>query len=223
MGPKILEPLSSRGNKDHRVISHEFRVVQLFQTSSNHNTTQGTRPMVKLDHGQTRHRHAVFTLWVNIPTSPVPSLWTYLPSQGHCHMWHHAVESHDRFCWVVKGLKTCMFCFSRNQRFVKLMKILVMNFEVDKIYRLDMVSLCWLWEWQDDRYPLHKIFETFFFLRIFEGMSSLCLNCIAKWLKPCSRHLIRHAVFLRRFWLSVRWAIPMHNIPFCQEKRKQAT
>ena len=30
--------MSSRGNKDHRTISHEFGVVQLFRTCSNHST-----------------------------------------------------------------------------------------------------------------------------------------------------------------------------------------
>lgn len=163
---------------------------------SNHNTTQGTRPVVELDHGQTRHRHAVFTLWVNFPTFPRPILVNLSPLPRIL----PNVTSCGWVSWQVLlwWLKTCMLCFSRNQRFVKLMKILMMNFEVDKIYRLDMVSLCWLWS--DKITDIHD----------------------TRFLKPCSRHLIRHAVFLRRFWLSVRWAIPMHNVPFCQEKRKQA-
>ena len=47
--PNLLDPLSSRGNKDHKVFSYEFGVVQLFRTSSNHSTTQGTRPSVEFD------------------------------------------------------------------------------------------------------------------------------------------------------------------------------
>ena len=47
--PNFLEPLSSRGNKDHRIISHEFRVVQLFRTCSNHSTTQVTMPAAEFD------------------------------------------------------------------------------------------------------------------------------------------------------------------------------
>ena len=40
-----LKPLSSRGNKDHRVISRSFGVVQLCKTCSNHSTTQQNRPI----------------------------------------------------------------------------------------------------------------------------------------------------------------------------------
>ena len=47
--PNCLKPLSSRGNKNHRVISHEFGVVRLFRTGSNHCTTHWSRPAVKLD------------------------------------------------------------------------------------------------------------------------------------------------------------------------------
>ena len=42
-------PLSSKGNKDHRIISHEFAVVQLFRTCLNLSSTQETRPAVELD------------------------------------------------------------------------------------------------------------------------------------------------------------------------------
>ena len=37
--------MGSRGNKVHRIISHEFRLVQLFRTCSNHSTTQRTSPL----------------------------------------------------------------------------------------------------------------------------------------------------------------------------------
>jgi len=42
----FLEPLSSRGKRDHWVISHEFWVVQTFRTCSNQSTTQGSTPVV---------------------------------------------------------------------------------------------------------------------------------------------------------------------------------
>ena len=47
--PNLLEPLSSRGNKDHRIISHEFVVVQLIWNCSNRSTTQGARPAAEFD------------------------------------------------------------------------------------------------------------------------------------------------------------------------------
>ena len=47
--PNLFEPLSSRGNKDHRIIWHEFGLVQLFRTCSNYSSTQETRPAVELD------------------------------------------------------------------------------------------------------------------------------------------------------------------------------
>ena len=48
-GGTTFLPLSSRGNKDHRIISREFGVVQLFRTCSNYSSTQETRPAVELD------------------------------------------------------------------------------------------------------------------------------------------------------------------------------
>ncbi len=39
----LLEPLTSRGSKVYRVISHVFGVVQLFRTCSNH-TRHGNSP-----------------------------------------------------------------------------------------------------------------------------------------------------------------------------------
>ena len=71
--PNLIEPLSSRGNMDRRIISHEFGVVQmsepvwttgnpacggtwhafgvvqLFRNCSNHCSTQETRPVVEAD------------------------------------------------------------------------------------------------------------------------------------------------------------------------------
>ena len=47
--PNLLDPLSSRGNKDRRTISPEFGVIQLFRTCSNHSSTQETRPAVEPD------------------------------------------------------------------------------------------------------------------------------------------------------------------------------
>ena len=47
--PNFLEPLSSRGNKDRRIISHEFGVLQLFRKCSNHSTTHETMPAVEFD------------------------------------------------------------------------------------------------------------------------------------------------------------------------------
>ena len=38
--PNLVEPLSARGNKDHKIIYHEFGVVQLFRTCSNHSSTR---------------------------------------------------------------------------------------------------------------------------------------------------------------------------------------
>ena len=40
---------SSRGNKDNRIISDEFGVVQLFRTCSYHSTTQVSRPAAEFD------------------------------------------------------------------------------------------------------------------------------------------------------------------------------
>ena len=45
----LLEPLISRGNKDHRIISHEFVVVQHIRTCSNHSATRGARPVAEFD------------------------------------------------------------------------------------------------------------------------------------------------------------------------------
>ena len=41
--PTTPWPLNSRGNKDHRIISHEFGVVHLFWTGLNCSKTRGTR------------------------------------------------------------------------------------------------------------------------------------------------------------------------------------
>ena len=45
----ILEPQSSRVNKDHRVISRLFGVVQHCRISLTHSKTQQNRPAVELD------------------------------------------------------------------------------------------------------------------------------------------------------------------------------
>ena len=48
-GGSTFLPLSSTGNKDHRIVSHEFGVVQLFLTCSNYSSTQETRTVMELD------------------------------------------------------------------------------------------------------------------------------------------------------------------------------
>jgi len=45
----LLEILKSRGDNDHMTVSHEFGVVQLFRTCSNHSITHGSRSAMKLD------------------------------------------------------------------------------------------------------------------------------------------------------------------------------
>ena len=59
----FTEPLSHRGNNNHRINSHEFRVLRLFRTGSNHSTTHGSRPAVKLD---------MSSGWLNL-TKPPPT------------------------------------------------------------------------------------------------------------------------------------------------------
>ena len=53
--PNLLEPLSFTGIKDHRIISHEFGVVQHYWTSSNHSAPEGT---IK-DHSTISHEFGV--------------------------------------------------------------------------------------------------------------------------------------------------------------------
>ena len=80
--PNLVEPLSARGNKDHKIISHEFRVVQLFRTYSNHSSTQETKPSVDLDRSSE---------WFNF-SEPVPNLFEPLSSRGNK---GHRIISHE--------------------------------------------------------------------------------------------------------------------------------
>ena len=48
-GVSTFLPQSSTGNKDHKIVSHEFGVVQLFLTCSNYSSTQETRTVAEFD------------------------------------------------------------------------------------------------------------------------------------------------------------------------------
>ena len=57
-----LEPLSSRGNKDHSTISRKFGLVRYCQTFSNHSAPEGTRIIFHefgaVQHYQTSSNHS---------------------------------------------------------------------------------------------------------------------------------------------------------------------
>ena len=71
--PNLFEPLSSRENKDHRIISHEFGVVQLFRTCSN---CRPTSPYITVVRGDlVWSNHPELTRTCPIDLLPPASQW----------------------------------------------------------------------------------------------------------------------------------------------------
>ena len=76
--PNLVEPLSSRGNKDHKIISHEFGVIQLFRTYSNHSSTREPKPAVELDRSSELWFEQVRKSWTT-PNSWEIVVWSLFP------------------------------------------------------------------------------------------------------------------------------------------------
>lgn len=90
--PNLLEPLRSRGNKDHSIISHEFVVVQLFQTCSSHSTAHGTRPAVELDMSSGWFNHTEPSRTGGMAKLPWEMmLCSLFPTEPLSVIWGHAV------------------------------------------------------------------------------------------------------------------------------------